>query len=380
MAMPVPTIDAPPGLEGVVVAETAIGDVRGDEGFYHYRGHPAPRLAESRAFEDVWHLLHVGDLPTRAEGDGFRRHVGSMRRLPADLVPLLRAAAVAGGDLPALVWLRSLVSLTAQHAGLTPWLGRDAEAVADEALHLVAAMPTLVGLGWRTRNGLAELDPDPGRGVAADLLAMLHGTEPHPIAVRALERYLVLTIDHGFNASTLAARVLTSTGADLGSGMVAAMGALSGPLHGGAPVHALRMLEAIGSPERAWPWIEGSLDRGERLMGFGHRVYRTEDPRSVVLRSVAEEFTDPIVALAIEVEGVALAALQRRHPQRPLRTNVEYYAGVVLHLCGIPSELFPAVFAVSRSVGWAAHMVEQASANRLIRPASRYVGTPRVGT
>jgi citrate synthase len=203
---------------------------------------------------------------------------------------------------------------------------------------------------------------------------MLTGEVPTEVAVRALQRYLLLTIDHGFNASTFTARVVTSTGADLTSAVVGGIAALSGPLHGGAPSRALDMLTEIGAPANARAWVEQALAGGGRIMGFGHRVYRTEDPRSVVLKQTALELGGPLVELAVEVERTVLEILEARYPERDLRTNVEYYAGVVLHLIGVPAAMFSPTFAVSRTIGWTAHALEQTVGNRIIRPASRYVG------
>ncbi len=369
-------VRTPPGLEGVVVAETQLGGVRGEEGFFHYRRYAATELAASYGLEDIWYLLHRGDLPTVAEAAAFRRRVGRLRDLPEPVLDLVARIAATGRDVRALAWLRTAVSLCAQHLELAPWLGRDRERLAAEAIRLAAVVPTLVAAGWRARQGHPPVPPDPERSVAADLLHMLHGTDPSPLAVAALDRYLTLTVDHGLNASTFAARTVVSTGADLGSGLVAALAALSGPLHGGAPLHALRMLREIGTPERAEAWLRDALTRGERIMGFGHRVYRTEDPRSVALRRVALGFDDPLVELAAEVERTALRLLAEHRPGRRLRTNVEYYAGVVLHLCGIPDPLLPACFAVSRSIGWTAHVLEQTAHNRLVRPKAAYVGPP----
>ncbi len=364
----------PPGLAGVVVADTALGGVRGQEGFFHYRQYSTPDLAETRTLEDVWYLLHQGSLPSPREAAEFRHHIGELRPLPDDLVALIGQVARVGDDILALSWVRTAVSLVAQYLGLTPWLGQPAEDLAEQATQLAAVMPTIVAAGWRARHGLPPVAPDPTATIAEDFLHMLRGASPDARSARALEQYLILTIDHGFNASTFAARVVTSTGADLGAGLTAGAGALSGPLHGGAPVHCLRMLQEIGTPDRADSWVRGSLARGDRIMGFGHRVYRTEDPRSAMLRGVAEGFDDPLVDLAVSIEKTILEALHEHRPERELRTNVEYYAGVVLHLVGIPEELFPACFAISRSIGWTAHMLEQMNGNRIIRPDSDYVG------
>ena len=205
---------------------------------------------------------------------------------------------------------------------------------------------------------------------------MLTGEEPEPAHARAVEQYMILTIDHGFNASTFTARVITSTGADLAAALCGAVGALSGPLHGGAPSRALDMLDAIGTAQRAAPWLEDAMTRGDRIMGFGHRVYKTDDPRSVFLREVARSMGGPLFETASRVEQTAAEVLEERKPGRRLYTNVEFYAGVVMQTCGVPREMFTPTFAASRCIGWTTHVLEQAADNRLIRPAARYVGPP----
>jgi citrate synthase len=199
---------------------------------------------------------------------------------------------------------------------------------------------------------------------------------PTPEHARAVEQYLISTIDHGFNASTFTARVITSTGADLAAAVVGGIGALSGPLHGTAPSRAMEMLDEIGTVDKAEPWIRDAIVQGGRLMGFGHRVYKTDDPRSVLLRSVAERLGGPKVEFATQVEQVALELLAELKPGRKLYTNVEFYAGVVMDACGLPSEMFTPTFASSRTIGWTAHILEQAADNRLIRPSAHYVGPP----
>jgi citrate synthase len=205
---------------------------------------------------------------------------------------------------------------------------------------------------------------------------MVTGETPDPETARALEQYLILTVDHGFNSSTFTARVIASTGADVAAAIVGAVGALSGPLHGGAPSRALDTIHAIGTPERAEEYIRGLLARNERIMGFGHAVYRTEDPRSTMLRGVAERLGGGLVELAVQVEKTVLEVLAETKPDRPLYTNVEYYAGVVMDRCGLPEEMFTPTFAVSRVIGWSANIAEQARERKLIRPSARYVGPP----
>jgi citrate synthase len=205
---------------------------------------------------------------------------------------------------------------------------------------------------------------------------MLTGDEPSAEQARALEQYLILTIDHGFNSSTFTARVITSTGADLAAAVCGAIGALSGPLHGGAPSRALDMLDQIGTPDRADAWIRDAIGRGERIMGFGHRVYKTDDPRSLYLRDVARGLDAPLADFACDVERIVVEALAELKPGHKLYANVEFFAGVVMNACGIPREMFTPTFASSRVIGWATQAMEQAGDNRLIRPTARYVGPP----
>ena len=211
---------------------------------------------------------------------------------------------------------------------------------------------------------------------AANYLWMLTGAEPSAEQARALEQYLILTIDHGFNSSTFTARVITSTGADLAAAVCGAIGALSGPLHGGAPSRALDMLDQIGSPDRAEGWIREAIGRGERIMGFGHRVYKTDDPRSLFLRDVARQIDAPLADFAGHVERIVVDVLAELKPDQKLYANVEFFAGVVMDACGIPRQMFTPTFASSRVIGWAAQVMEQAADNRLIRPTARYVGPP----
>ncbi len=201
-----------------------------------------------------------------------------------------------------------------------------------------------------------------------------------PPRSRAIEQYLILTIDHGFNASTFTARVVTSTGADVGAAVVAALGALSGPLHGGAPSRALDTLDEIGDPANTEAWVRDAVGRGERIMGFGHAVYRTADPRSVMLRDVALGLGGPLADFAVDVEATVERVLAELKPDRELHTNVELYAGVVMELAGLPRDLFTPTFAVSRMVGWSAHVLEQARDRAIIRPSARYVGPEPVRT
>ncbi len=368
--------DVPRGLEGVVVAQTAIGDVRGLEGFYHYREYNAVELAETRSIEDVWHLLHEGSLPDAAQRKAFLEETTPLREIPAEVMAVLPDIARAAPDAPPLDLLRTTISLVGASAGFRPSLDLTAGELRAQALQVCAVVPTLLCSLYRLQHGKEPIPPNPELAYAANYLFMMHGAVPTAEHARGVEQYLISTIDHGFNASTFTARVITSTGADLVAAVVGAIGALSGPLHGGAPSRALDMLDGIGTIDKADAWLRDAVERGDRLMGFGHRVYKTDDPRSVMLRSVAERLGGPMVDLAKQVETQAIGVLEELKPGRKLYTNVEFYAGVVMDTCGVPREMFTPTFASSRVIGWTAHILEQAADNRLIRPSAQYVGPP----
>jgi citrate synthase len=361
----------------VNVTDTEIGDVRGLEGFYHYRQYSAVELAEKRSLEDVWRLLFDGELPVnREEAQEFAGEVRQGRGVPDTVMALLPGIAMASDSGGALDGLRTATSLLGSALGLRPlWDLAPAERRAD-LLRLAAATPTLVAVLYRLGRGLDPIPPDPQLGHAANYLWMVTGSRPDPALSRALEQYLILTVDHGFNSSTFTARVITSTGADAAAAITGAIGALSGPLHGGAPSRALDTLDAIGSTDRAEQYIRDLLAQGERIMGFGHAVYRTEDPRSVMLRTVAERLGGELVDLAVSVEKTITSVLAETKTERAIYANVEYYAGVVMNLCGLPRRMFTPTFAVSRVIGWSANIAEQAAERHIVRPAARYVGPP----
>ena len=359
------------GLENVTVGETRLSHIDGARGCLIFAGHDATELALGRSFEDVWALLHGGALP--AADDGFARRVGALRTaaVPTDV---LAAIARSGG--PITSQLTTALAATGAAWSLANWHTRDPDDIAEEALRLAAIMPVLVAALWRLGRGLEPLAPDPALPHAVDYLRLLRGAMPDDDEVRGLERYLILAAEHGMNASTFTARVIASTGTDVASTLAGALGAFAGPLHGGAPSLVLDMFDEIGSPERVVPWLDGALARGRRLMGFGHRVYRAEDPRAACLRDTARSLAGPRVVLALDVEKAALERLRAAKPNRALYTNVEFWAAVVLERVGIPRELFTPTFAVARVAGWTAHVVEQVRDNRLIRPTSDYVGPP----
>ncbi|WLW51718.1 citrate synthase/methylcitrate synthase [Streptomyces sp. YU58] len=367
-------VEVPRGLAGVVVTDTEIGDVRGAEGFYHYRQYSAVELARTRGFEDVWHLLVHGELPDGARAAAFAAETAALRRLPAEVSAALPAIAAAGARSGPLAGMRTALSLLGAAQGFRPVYDLDADRRRRDTLVAAAAVPTLLTALHRLGRGLDPVEPREDLSYAANYLYMLTGVEPDAERARAVEQYLISTIDHGFNASTFTARVVASTGADVAACLVGAVGALSGPLHGGAPSRALDTLDAIGTPDRIDSWIRERVLAGERIMGFGHAVYRTEDPRSRMLREIAERFGGPRVAFAVEVERRVERILAELKPGRELHTNVEFYAGVVMELCGLPREMFTPTFAAGRVVGWSANILEQAVDPKIIRPVARYVG------
>ncbi|MFI9753198.1 citrate synthase [Streptomyces collinus] len=367
-------VEAPRGLAGVVVTDTRIGDVRGLEGFYHYRQYSAVDLARTRGFEDVWHLLVHGELPDAERSAAFAAETAALRRLPGEVRAALPAIAAAGGRSGPLAGMRTALSLLGAAKGFRPVYDIDADRRRRDTIEAAAAVPTLLTALHRLGKGLEPVEPREDLTYAANYLYMLTGSVPAERHARAIEQYLISTIDHGFNASTFTARVIASTGADVAACLAGAVAALSGPLHGGAPSRALDTLDAIGTPDRIDPWVRRRVLAGERIMGFGHAIYRTEDPRSRMLREVAQGFGGPRVDFAVEVERHIEAILAELKPGRELHTNVEYYAGVVMELCGLPREMFTPTFAAGRAVGWSANILEQSEDSKIIRPVARYVG------
>ena len=367
-------IDVPRGLKGVAAAETRIGDVRGSEGFYHYGAYNATRLARERSLEEAWFLVRTGRLPDDAELAEFSRLVAAHRLIPHDVGAALPTVARLASDEQPLQALRAAYELYALARRYHPWIDVDAATLDEQALETAAVFAPIVVTLHRLARGEEPIAPRADLGHAANYLYTLEGTEPSAGRVRALEAYLISTIDHGFNASTFTARVVASTGADIASAVIGAIGALSGPLHGGAPSRVLDMLDAIGEPSNAESWLRAALERGEKLMGFGHPVYRTTDPRNVMLKEVAADLGSDRLEFAAHVEETAERLLRERRPDHPLYANVEFYASIVLDAIGLPRALFTPTFAVSRVIGWTAHVVEQTQNNAILRPSARYIG------
>ena len=358
------------GLEGVAVAETRLSRVDGAAGELVIGGFPVAELATRATFEETLHLLWTGDLPDADELDSVRSALAAHRDLPEETYALLRAAAEGGSTAMDAARIGAAAASIARTDAADP--ERDARLV-------VAQLPTAVAAYWRYRNGEEPIAPDPSLGHAANYLSMLTGEEPAPETVRGLETYLNAVVDHGLNASTFAARVVVSTESDVVSAVTAAVGALKGPLHGGAPGPVLDMLREVGESGDPAGYVRAKLDDGERLMGFGHRVYRVRDPRAAVLQSAAERFyrdrgDEAFLDRAQELESVAVDALAAHRPDRRLETNVEFYTAVLLNGLGVPQELFTATFGVARVGGWTAHCLEQYADNRIVRPRAVYVG------
>jgi citrate synthase len=353
------------GLEDVVAVETRLSGVDGEAGELFIAGFPVEELAGRASFEEVVYLLWNDELPDAGRLADFRNELAGRREVPRATLDLLRS--VAAERVPVMDALRM--------AAGTVSTGADDE----EALALVACLPTIVAAYWRMLGGEEPVEPDPGLGHTANYLYMLTGERPGTEFVRALDTYLGAVSDHGMNASTFVARVIVSTRSDFVSALAGAIGALKGPLHGGAPGPALDVVFEIGEAGRAESYLREKLGRGERLMGFGHRIYRVRDPRADVLARAAERLytTDgdkELYDLALDVEKTALRLLAEHKPGRNLQTNVEFYTALLLHGLRLPAELFTPTFAVGRVAGWTAHCFEQRGLDRLIRPQSEYVG------
>lgn len=352
------------GLDGIVVAQTALSEVDGERGKLVIRGYTVEDLVERATFEDVCGLLWNAAWPSPGEREALRAALSEARQQAFTLVSSLGEALKSTDGMEALRAAVGHLRAVDQHA---------------DRLRLTGAIPVFAAAWARARVGQPAVPPQLSLSHAADYLQMLTGQLPEAPRVAALDAYLCCVVDHGMNASTFVARVVASTGSDLVSAVVAAIGALKGPLHGGAPGPVLDMLDAIGHPGRARAWLQAELEADRRVMGMGHRIYRVRDPRAAALERAMSELerteTDgERLALARAVEREAERQLTERHPERRLRTNVEFYTAVLLDAIGIPRTLFAPTFAASRVVGWCAHVDEQRHVGRLIRPASNYVG------
>lgn len=369
-------IEVPRGLANVIVAETALSDVRGTEGFYHYRQYSAIDLAQHCSVEEVWHLLMVGELPSAVELSQFKTQIAAQSSLSTELHTALPVLAGTQDYLAGLKAALALEGIVAGGSLGVPLFDLGPQERAAALISLAGRVPVIIAALHRLNQGLAPIPANPELGYVANYLYMLNGVQPESAHTEALSAYLVAAIDHGLNASTFTARVIASTGTDAVSCLLGALGALSGPLHGGAPSRALDTLDAIGSAQNIDAWITEQVLAGQRIMGFGHPVYRTEDPRSALLKSVARSFGGPRVDFAVAVEERIPVLLAKLKPGRELHTNLEFYAAIVMELCGLDRALFTPTFAVARVLGWCAHVLEQAEDPKIIRPSARYTGPP----
>ena len=348
-----------PGLEGVIAGETSLSFIDGERGRLLYRGYRIGDLVRHGTYPAVANLLWTGDWEP-----AHRLATGA---IPAAVMTILRALPAATKPMDAL---RTAVSAWGATQDL-PW-----PPTVEQARALTSFSPSALAAFARLRDGLEPVDPDPSLDLVEGFLYQLNGERPDAATARALDAYFIVGAEHGFNASTFTARVIVSTHSDVASAVAGAIGALKGPWHGGAPSEVVDQLHEMGSVDQAEAWIRATLARGDRLMGFGHRVYRAYDPRAAALRAVAEGMAGVAdwLAKAVAIEEIALRILAEWKPDYPIKTNVEYYAAAVLQGVGLEPNLFPATFALARHAGWTAHCLEQAAADVLIRPDVRYTG------
>jgi citrate synthase len=369
-----PNAGAPRGLEGVVAAQTRLSQVDGQNGVLIIGGYAVEELARHAGLEAAAHLLWRGRLPDIAEQKNLTAKMAELRQLSPLTLDLLRAAAKAP-PIDALRMACATLSL-----GLSDPNAITPEADLAASMRLTACFPTIVAAHARMARGQDPIPPRANLSLAANFLYMVHGREVDPAAARALDNYWVTVIDHGMNASTFTARVIASTRSDMVSSVTGALGALKGPLHGGAPGPVLDMLHEIKTADRAEPWLRNEIAQGRRIMGFGHRVYRVRDPRAEVLSHVAEQLgkaqleNRQLYDLARHVEKTALRVLAETKPGRHLSTNVEFFTALVLQALGLEPTQFVAMFACGRVAGWCAHVIEQHAEDHLIRPQSEYIG------
>jgi citrate synthase len=355
------------GLQGVIIAQSDICSIDGEHGKLTYRGYDIHDLAVHSTFEEAVYLLWHGRMPGRKELDTLQEELSENRQLAGEILALLRELPPAQHPMETLRTLISALSLYDPEAeDMSP------EANRRKAMRLTAQMGTLVAAFARVRNGEEPIAPDPALNHAANFLYMLKGETPHPGDARCFDVALILHADHSFNASTFAARVTASTLSDLHSAITSAIGTLKGPLHGGANEQVMRMLLEIGTLDRAEPYVHNLLEQKAKVMGFGHRVYHTEDPRATVLRKMSEDLgrrtgTTKWFEISRAVENLMIR-------EKKINANVDFYSASAYYVLGIPVELYTPVFAVSRIAGWTAHVLEQYANNKLIRPLAEYTG------
>lgn len=354
------------GLAGVVTADTAVSMVDGEAGRLIYRGYDIRDLCLHYEFEDICYLLWHGRLPDQEEKEALKAEFREQRKLSKELISLIQ---LLPENMPMMSVIRTCISSLGGASFSWP-------PTSDQAVKLTAIMPVIIAVRYRWVKEGILVEPNEELSHTANYLYMLHGSIPEKAHLMAMNAYLILTMEHGMNASTFTSRVITSTESDFVSAVTGAIGAMKGPLHGGAPSEVTKMLGEIGGKSNVEPWLRDQLEHGYKLMGFGHRVYKTQDPRAEALKEVTASLVekDDWLELAHEVEETAGALLEEYKPGRKLYTNVEFYAAAVLRAVQMPDELFTATFTASRIVGWSAHVLEQAENNRIYRPEAHYTG------
>ena len=364
-------VDATPaekGLEGIIASKTAISYIDGQNGRLFYQGIEINQLAEHSTFEETVYLLWHGRLPTRTELDDLDRELKTHRGVPPELITMMRRLPHEASPMEVLRTTASALSAFIEGSSDTSH-----DSLVQHATCLTSSLPVLIAAWARMRKGLEPLEPRDDLGHAANFLYMLNGEVPNERAARVLDIALILHADHGLNASTFAASVTASTLSDMYSSITSAIGALKGPLHGGANEQVMHMLDEIGDPQQARSWVEHALAEKHKIMGFGHRVYRADDPRALILRTIAHDVgeanNDPRwFEISAEVEQ-SMGELKGSLP-----INVDFYSASTYHVLGIPTDMFTPIFALSRVAGWTAHVIEQIGHNRIMRPDSLYIG------
>ena len=353
------------GLAGVVVADTNMSYIDGEKGILKYCGYPIEDLATNSSFEEVVYLLYRRELPNKEKAEEMIKTIGNARKLPPEVV---RAIETLSGKTSPMSLLRTAVSIIGHFEESV-----SLEKLPDKALRLIGQIGTAVAMIDRIRNNLPPIESDSERGHAEDFIRMMTGNEPTEIQIKALNQYLVLLADHGFNASTFSARVTAGTLANLHAAITSAMGTLSGPLHGGANERAMNMIIEVGKPDNAAEFVQNCIEKKQRIMGFGHRVYKVDDPRAPILKDMSKKIWQEKGDMTLFETAEAIER-EVKTSKPGLITNVDFYSATLLYGIGVPPDLFTPLFAMSRVAGWTAHTIEQYGNNRLIRPRARYVG------
>lgn len=358
-------MDIRPELEGIVAVQTNLSHVDGKEGKLIFRGYPADELARQYGFEEIIYLLWYGEIPTQIERTHFKKTLQDARQAPQELTAIIKNLPE---DMDMMEVLRTSVSFLGNNIEWPPKISK--------AVQITALIPTILAYRYRILHKMECIPPNNDLDHVANYLYMLTGEVPTDSHVKALNAYFVLTAEHGMNAAAFTSRVISSTESDFYSAITGAIDAMKGPLHGGAPTGVIAMLNDIGTMDNVEPWLRKTLNNNEKLMGFGHRVYKTNDPRSEALRDITGSMSsgDEWFALANHVENTAIKLLEEYKPGRNLYSNVEFYAAAVFRAVDLPKILYTPTFTASRVTGWSAHILEQAHNNRIFRPLSEYIG------